>query len=66
MRTELYVLGGMHIPNPVTQGVLLEELFGEVLEIPLGEGDVRGHGNLGVAWNERYKDEEGCQTQRGR
>ena len=49
MRTELYVLGGMHIPNPVTQGVLLEELFGEVLQVPLGQGDVGGDGDLGVA-----------------
>ena len=31
------------IPDPVTQGVLLEVLFREVLEVPLGEGDVRSH-----------------------
>ena len=37
------------IPNPVTQSVLLEELFGEVLEVPLGKRDARGHGDLSVA-----------------
>ena len=38
-----------NIPNPVTQSVLLEELFGEVLQVPLGQGDVGGDGDLGVA-----------------
>ena len=41
------------IPNPVTQSVLLEELFGEVLEVPLGEGDVGGHSDLGVTYQVR-------------
>ena len=34
------------VPNPVTEGVLLEELFGEVFEVPLGKRDARGHGDL--------------------
>ena len=37
------------VPNPVTEGVLLQELFGEVLKVPLGEGDVRSHSNGLVA-----------------
>ena len=37
------------VPNPVTEGVLLQELFGEVLEVPLGEGDVRSHSDGLVA-----------------
>ena len=41
------------VPNPVTEGVLLQELFGEVLKVPLGEGDVRGHGELLVTWRNR-------------
>lgn len=47
---------GLHrdIPNPVTQSVLLEELFGEVLEVPLGEGDVRGHSDLGVTYHHSH------------
>lgn len=37
------------IPNPVTELVLLQELFGEVLEVPLGEGDAGVDNNLVVA-----------------
>lgn len=37
-------------PNPVTEGVFLQELFGEVLKIPLGEGNIRGHCDFGVAY----------------
>ena len=49
MRTSLWKTQ-LHndVPNPVTKGVLLEELFGEVLKVPLGKGDVRGHDNLSV------------------
>lgn len=37
-------------PNPVTEGVLLQELFGEVLEIALRERDARSHRDAGVAF----------------
>jgi hypothetical protein len=33
-------------PDPVTEEVFLQELLGEVLDITLGEGDVRGDGQL--------------------
>jgi hypothetical protein len=36
-------------PNPVTKLVLLQELFGEVLEVPLAEGNVRSHCDLRVS-----------------
>jgi hypothetical protein len=36
-------------PNPVTQGVLLQEFFGEILEIALRERDAGNHCNFGVA-----------------
>lgn len=39
-----------HVPNPVTELVLLQELFGQVLEVALREGDVRSDGEfVGVA-----------------
>ena len=37
------------IPDPVAEGVLLEEFFGEVLEVPLGERNGGGHGDGLVA-----------------
>ena len=43
------VLRGRDDADPVPQRVLLEELFGEVLDVPLGERDVRRHGDLRVA-----------------
>lgn len=43
------ILGGSDDPDPVTEGVLLQELLGEVLKVPLGDGDVGGHGDVGVA-----------------
>lgn len=33
-------------PDPVTELVLLQELFREVLEVPLREGDVGSDGQL--------------------
>merc|ERR1719510_2675044 len=42
------VLGAGHHAQPVPQVVLLEVLLGEVLQVPLGEGDVRGEGQLGL------------------
>lgn len=42
--------GGYNSPNPVTELVLLEELFGEVLKVSLGECDVGCHGNLSVTY----------------
>ena len=51
VETELVVvLGGGNDTDPVTEAVLLEELFGEVLQIPLGERNVRGDGDFSVAW----------------
>ncbi len=44
-------MGGQVPPNPVTKCVLLEELFGEILEVSLGEWDTRCHGDLRVAYN---------------
>ena len=35
-----------YVPDPVAQGILLEEFFSKVLEVPLGEGNVGGHSNL--------------------
>jgi len=35
--------------NPVTKGVLLQELFGQVLEIALGQRYAGGDGEFGVA-----------------
>jgi hypothetical protein len=37
------------VPNPVSQTVLLQELFRQVLEVPLGEWDIRCHGDFDVA-----------------
>jgi len=43
------ILGGGDDADPVAQAVLLQELFCEVLEVALREGDVGGDGDLGVA-----------------
>ena len=40
----------VYIPNPVTELVLLEELFGEILEVSLGECDIGCHGDLSVTF----------------
>ncbi len=40
------VLGRGNDTDPVADGVLFEELFGEVLEIPLGEVDGGGDGQF--------------------
>ncbi|GMT25226.1 hypothetical protein PFISCL1PPCAC_16523, partial [Pristionchus fissidentatus] len=42
------VLGRSHHTEPVTEGVALEVLLGEVLEVSLGEGDLRGEDNAGL------------------
>jgi len=42
------VLGGGNDTDPVPESVLLQELFGEVLEVSLGQRDARGHGKLVV------------------
>lgn len=43
------VLGRSNDTNPVAEGVLLQELLGEVLEVALRDGDVRSDGQVGVA-----------------
>ena len=42
------VLGRCHHPQPISQVVLLEVLLGEVLEVPLREGNVGGEADLGL------------------
>merc|ERR1719510_1966327 len=42
------VLGASHHTQPVPQVVLLQILLREVLQVSLGEGDVRGEGQLGL------------------
>ena len=42
------VFRGGNDTDPVPQAVLLQELFGEILEVSLGEGDVGGDGDLVV------------------
>merc|ERR1719412_3008924 len=42
------VLGAGHHTEPVPQVVLLQILLGEVLQVSLGEGDVRSEGQLGL------------------
>jgi hypothetical protein len=44
----IVVFGGSNDTNPVPQAVLLQELFGEILEVSLGEGDVGGNGDFVV------------------
>jgi len=36
-------------PNPVTKGVLLQELFCQIFEVAFGQGYAGGDGELGVA-----------------
>lgn len=47
-----------NVPNPVTQGVLLQELFGEVLQVAFREWDVGRNGDLRVSWRHRIRPEE--------
>merc|ERR1719431_1647852 len=42
------VLGAGNHTQPVPQVVLLQILLSEVLQVSLGEGDVRGEGQLGL------------------
>lgn len=44
------LIGGKtrNTPNVIAERVLLQELFGEVFEVTLREGDVRSHGDFGV------------------
>ena len=42
------VLGVGNHTQPVSQVVLLQVLLGEVLQVSLGEGDVRGEADLGL------------------
>lgn len=39
-----------NVPNELGQLVLLQEFFGEILKVPLGEVDVRGDSEL-VGWS---------------
>jgi len=43
------VFCGCDNTNPVTEGVLLQELLREIFEVPLGEGDVGGDGDAHIA-----------------
>ena len=38
-----------NIPDPVPELVFLQEFFGEVLDVPLGEGDVGSNDKLVLA-----------------
>jgi len=42
------VLGRCNNTEPISQIVLLEVLLCQVLQVPLGEGNIRGEGNLGL------------------
>jgi len=42
-------------PNPVAKAILLQELFGEVLEVPFGELDVGSNSDFVVAFNDRWR-----------
>jgi len=42
------VLGVGNHTKPVSKVILLQVLLGEILEVPLGERNVRGEGNLGL------------------
>ena len=45
------VLGGRNNADPVTERVLLQELFGKVLDITFRERDARSDSELGVSCN---------------
>ena len=53
-------------PNPVTELVLLQELFGEVLEVPLRERHVGSNSNVLVALKNSIstdkREQVGCLT----
>jgi len=45
----VYVFRRRDNANPVTKGVLLQELFGQILEVALRQRYTRGDGEFGVA-----------------
>ena len=47
------VLGRSNDTNPVAEGVLLQELLGEVLEVALREGYARGNSDAHIAYTGR-------------
>jgi len=50
IETELVdILRGCDNSNPVSEGVLLQELFSEVLKVPLREWNVGGDSEFGVS-----------------
>lgn len=43
-------------PNPVAKGILLQEFFGQILEIPFGQRNIGCDGELGVAWKDHKSE----------
>ena len=46
----IYTYESQNVPNPVSEGVLLKELLCEVLQVTLGEGDLRCNRDADIAY----------------